>query len=122
MNRKLDGCPTFAQAYVGRKRRATRISCHGAPPTSACAAFIKESRMDFANANKVYRKSGGSPTNAFTEDTPGTATALPFVIPSPPEFTADRSHHFSASAPVVLKIVGWIDERDKDLSKAADHE
>ena len=78
--------------------------------------------MDFANANKVYRKSGGSPTNAFTEDTPGTATALTFVIPNPPEFTADRSHHFSASAPVVLKIVGWIDKRDKDLSKAADQE
>jgi hypothetical protein len=51
----------FATAYMGRKRRATRISCHGAPPTSACAAFITESRMEFANANKVYRKSGGSP-------------------------------------------------------------
>jgi hypothetical protein len=55
----------FAPAYMGRKRWATRISCHGAPPTSACAAFIKESRMEFANANKVYRKSGGSPTIAF---------------------------------------------------------
>jgi hypothetical protein len=31
---------------------------HGAPPTSACAAFIKESRMKCANANKVHRKSG----------------------------------------------------------------
>jgi hypothetical protein len=60
-------CPTFAKAYVGRKRRATRISCHGAPPTSACAAFIKESRMEFANANKVYRKSGGSPSTALSE-------------------------------------------------------
>jgi hypothetical protein len=49
--------------------------------------------MEFANANKVYRKSGRSPTNAFTEDTPGTATALTFVIPNLPEFTADRSHH-----------------------------
>jgi hypothetical protein len=34
---------------------------------SAYAAFIKESRMGFANANKVYRKSGGSPTIAFAE-------------------------------------------------------
>src|ERR1700722_16861466 len=58
--REQDGWPTFAPAYVGRKRWATRISCHGAPPTSACAAFIKESRMKFANANKVYRKSGGA--------------------------------------------------------------
>jgi hypothetical protein len=32
---------------------------------SACAAFIKESRMEFANANKVYRKSGGSPNDRF---------------------------------------------------------
>jgi hypothetical protein len=31
---------------------------HGAPPTSACAAFIKESRMNLANARKLDRKSG----------------------------------------------------------------
>jgi hypothetical protein len=31
---------------------------HGAPPTPACAAFIKESRMKFANAIRLNRKSG----------------------------------------------------------------
>jgi len=31
---------------------------HGAPPTPACAAFIKESRMKCANASKLDRKSG----------------------------------------------------------------
>jgi hypothetical protein len=31
---------------------------HGAPPTPACAAFIKESRMKFDNASKLDRKSG----------------------------------------------------------------
>jgi hypothetical protein len=31
---------------------------HGAPPTPACAAFIKESRMKFDNARKFDRKSG----------------------------------------------------------------
>jgi hypothetical protein len=31
---------------------------HGAPPIAACAAFIKESRMKFASASKVNRKSG----------------------------------------------------------------
>jgi hypothetical protein len=31
---------------------------HGAPPTPACAAFFKESRMKFANASKLDRKSG----------------------------------------------------------------
>ncbi len=35
-----------------------RISCQGAPPTPECAAFIKESRMKFANASKLDRKSG----------------------------------------------------------------
>jgi hypothetical protein len=53
----------FAPAYMGRKRWATRISCYDAPPTPACAAFIKESRMKFANANKLDRKSGGSPND-----------------------------------------------------------
>jgi hypothetical protein len=30
-------------------------------------AFIKESRMKFANASKLDRKSGGSPTTALAE-------------------------------------------------------
>jgi hypothetical protein len=36
----------------------TRISCHAAPDTVACAPFSKERRMKFANATKFYRKSG----------------------------------------------------------------
>ncbi len=69
-----------ASAYVGRIRRAkpTRAFAirsakssrnisfwprypdflHGSPPTAACAAFSKESRMKRANASKVDRKSG----------------------------------------------------------------
>jgi hypothetical protein len=31
---------------------------HGAPPTPACAAFIRESRMKCVSASKVDRKSG----------------------------------------------------------------
>ena len=34
---------------------------YAAPDTTACAAFSKESRMKFANANKLDRKSGESP-------------------------------------------------------------
>ena len=34
---------------------------HEAPPTDACAAFIEESRMKFANARKPDRKSGCTP-------------------------------------------------------------
>ena len=37
---------------------ATPISCTWPHPTTACAAFSKESRMKFANANKLHRKSG----------------------------------------------------------------
>jgi uncharacterized protein len=41
---------------VGPQR--TRISCHAAPDNAVCAAFRKESRMRFANATKLDRKSG----------------------------------------------------------------
>jgi hypothetical protein len=34
------------------------ISCTRHQATTACAAFIEESRMKFINANKLYRKSG----------------------------------------------------------------
>jgi hypothetical protein len=35
---------------------------HEAPPTPACAAFIKESRMKVVNASRFNRKSGVRPT------------------------------------------------------------
>jgi hypothetical protein len=34
---------------------------HEAPPTDACAVFIKENRMKFVNARKLDRKSGCTP-------------------------------------------------------------
>jgi hypothetical protein len=61
---------SFDAGFVGPQaesdRRATpivfgpriRISCTGRHQTSACAAFIKESRIKFANASKLDRKSG----------------------------------------------------------------
>ena len=36
----------------------TRISCHAALDMATSAAFVKESRMKFANATKLDRKSG----------------------------------------------------------------
>ncbi len=42
----------------------TRISCHAAPDTIACAPFSKERRMEFANATKFYRKSGAAEGSA----------------------------------------------------------
>ena len=40
--------------------QATRISCTWLRPATACAAFSKETRMKFANATKLHRKSGGT--------------------------------------------------------------
>jgi hypothetical protein len=61
----MDGCPTFASAYVGRVRRGDPDFLYATPDRSECAAFSKESRMKFANANKLDRKSRGSPTIAL---------------------------------------------------------
>ena len=36
----------------------TRISCTRLQPSSAYAAFIKESRMKYINATELHRKSG----------------------------------------------------------------
>jgi hypothetical protein len=38
---------------------------HGAPPTSECAAFVKESRMKFASARRLDRKSGCTPRRTW---------------------------------------------------------
>jgi hypothetical protein len=43
----------------------TRISCHAALGTTACAAFSKESRMKFASATNTNRKSGGAERSAI---------------------------------------------------------
>jgi hypothetical protein len=42
---EMDGCPTFAPVYVGRKRRGDPDFLHAALDRSACTAFFKESRM-----------------------------------------------------------------------------
>jgi hypothetical protein len=46
------------QTELSSRPERTRISCHAAPDTAACAAFVKESRMKIANATKFNRKSG----------------------------------------------------------------
>src|SRR5271156_5819551 len=94
---ELDGCPRFAKAYLGRKRRGDPDFLYAALDTTAYAAFIKESRMKCAGATKLHRKSGGSPTNAFcstlsasqprlqSPSTPlekGAASPQPYSLPS----------------------------------------
>jgi hypothetical protein len=58
----LDGCPMFADFRVhGLNKMGDPDFLYAAPDKTACAAFSKESRMRFANAIKLHRKSGGSP-------------------------------------------------------------
>src|SRR5271170_6351552 len=62
----MDGCPKFAPAYLGRKRPADPDFLYAALDTATCAAFDKESRMNFANANQLHRKSGKRPSTALS--------------------------------------------------------
>ena len=48
---------------------------YAARDKTTCAAFSKESRMNFANATKLHRKSRGSPTKVFA--TPATNAGCP---------------------------------------------
>src|SRR6202035_1448567 len=48
----------YAQTELSSRPERTRISCHAALETTACAAFSRESRMNFANATNTNRKSG----------------------------------------------------------------
>ena len=50
-------CSCLAKELSCRPER-TRISYYAAPPTATCAAFRKESRMKFADAINLGRKSG----------------------------------------------------------------
>jgi len=55
---ELDGCPRFAKAYLGRKRRGDPDFLYAALDTTACAAFIKESRMRFAEVTSCTGNPG----------------------------------------------------------------
>jgi hypothetical protein len=53
--------------YLAKNERDTPNFLHAAPDMTACAAFIKESRMDLAGAHKLYRKSEIWGTPRFVE-------------------------------------------------------
>jgi hypothetical protein len=60
-NLRFGSSPENAQFHPQTElssRPRTRISCHAALETPACAAFSKESRMKSANATNTNRKSG----------------------------------------------------------------
>jgi len=64
---------------LAKNERDTRISCTRAQETATCAAFIKESRMKFINANKLHRKSGGVGHPSLVEGT-GLNTSAPSLL------------------------------------------
>jgi hypothetical protein len=59
---KLGRVPQVRASGPGLKKMGDPDSLYAALETTACAAFSEESRMNFANATKLDRKSGGSPT------------------------------------------------------------
>jgi hypothetical protein len=48
----------YTQKKLSSRPERTRISCHAALDTAACAPFFKERCRMFANATNFYRKSG----------------------------------------------------------------
>jgi hypothetical protein len=52
-------CIEILGSHPSQKARRTWISCYAAPSMAACAAFSKESRMKFANANKPRQEIRG---------------------------------------------------------------
>ena len=50
--------PQVRQSVPGPKKTGDPDFLYAAPDTTTCAAFSKESRMKFANATKINRKSG----------------------------------------------------------------
>jgi hypothetical protein len=61
----LDGCSTFASAYVGRKRRCAPDFLYSALDKTAFAAFVKESRMRCATATSCTGNPGLAPSTAL---------------------------------------------------------
>jgi hypothetical protein len=53
--------------HLAKNERDTPNFLHAAPDMTACAAFIKESHMDFANAHKLHSKSRIWGTPRFVE-------------------------------------------------------
>jgi hypothetical protein len=53
-------CPNLllSEALGAPRPSVPPISCYAASDRTACAAFIKESRMEFDNATNLDRKSG----------------------------------------------------------------
>ncbi len=64
-NRDQTGTPRSPKRTWAEKDGVTRISCSWFSPTNASAAFLKESRTKFADANNLHRKSRVEPPHSF---------------------------------------------------------
>src|ERR1700677_3249243 len=62
-----NGAENRAGHTIQRSLERARISCTWLHPRTACAAFSKESRMKFANATMLHRRSGGPASSPVLE-------------------------------------------------------
>ena len=60
----------FATAYMGRKRWGEPDFLYAALDTTACAAFVKESRMGFRQRHRTQQEIRGSPHHSFLHSVP----------------------------------------------------
>ena len=153
----LDGCPMFAQAYMGRKRILPMLSLHGqglvllaavfsphrksvggatprlfqpmfpdflhvAPPTDACAAFIKESRMKFVNARDLDRKSGCTLGRTLRGTRPGRWAKSFCAVPPGLDPLVMLTRHFRAGLLIVPSLRDWVCCFDKLLAHSPELE
>ena len=93
----LCGC-SFLEVFFDR---AYPNSCYAAPDRSTCAAFLKESRMESANANNLDRNSGERSGGICCAPSPQTKAlrVSSQILPQP--FCSSRSRG-TCSAPFSL--------------------
>jgi hypothetical protein len=86
------GAPPFP---LSSRPKRTRISCHAALDKTACAAFIKESRMKFVSATNLNRKSGVAQWRDLCVDAPSWEC---FSTERTPDFLPRRTRNIHVCA------------------------
>ena len=94
--------------------RDTPNFLHAAPDMTACAAFIKESRMDFANAHKPLREIGDMGTPGSVEGTDGRTLLLRSRLILEQEKSA-----FAAHREIEISISIKVGDSDLDAAPGA---
>jgi hypothetical protein len=95
---------------LSSRPKRTRISCLAKPKMATYAAFLRESRRNFANVTKFYRKSGGAKwSDLLLPTTPNRSQSK-----QPPYDLSSRPKRSVAEGPAVLSTP--IEPQGKPLS------